>query len=53
MNRKMDEAIHGNSPCSEPAFSAYRPQPTGKPSAPLERILNFGLETALRSYITL
>jgi hypothetical protein len=37
MYRKMDPTIHGNCTCIQPAFSAYRTQLTGKPSAPFER----------------
>jgi hypothetical protein len=48
----MDKTIHGNCACIQSAFSAYRTQLTGKPSAPFEPALN-GLETALIFYIYL
>jgi hypothetical protein len=33
------------------AFSAYMTQLTGKPSAPFERALNFGIATLLAFYV--
>jgi hypothetical protein len=43
---KMDKAIYWNCACIQSAFLADRNQLTGKSSAPFERALNFGLETA-------
>jgi hypothetical protein len=37
MYKKIDEAIHGNCACIQPAFSAVRTQFTGNPSASFER----------------
>jgi hypothetical protein len=43
----MDETIHQKFASIQTAFSAYKTQLPGKPSAPFERTLNFGLETTL------
>ncbi len=41
--RKIEETIHGNCVCTQPAFSANRIELTAKQSAPFERTLKFGL----------
>jgi hypothetical protein len=50
MYRKTDTTIHGNCASIQPAFNVYKAQLKGKPSAPLERAVNTGLETAYRFY---
>ncbi len=49
----MNRTIHGNCPCIQLAFSAYRTQLAGKQSAPLERASNTCLELKLELYLHL
>jgi hypothetical protein len=45
MHRKMDKNIYRNCACIQSAFSIYRTEFTGKPSAPFEKAYNVGLKT--------
>ncbi len=46
----MHKNIQGKCACSQPTVSAYMPQLTEKPSAPLERALNSGLDALVTLY---
>jgi hypothetical protein len=47
----MNIANRQSCACNQPPFSADRTQLTGKPSAPFERELNFGIEATFVFYI--
>jgi hypothetical protein len=42
--QEMDKTLHGNCACTQPELSVYRTGLTGKPSAPFDRALHFGLQ---------
>jgi hypothetical protein len=51
MYRKLDKTIHRNCTCIQVALSDSRIELTGKPNAPFEEAVHFGLKTKLRLYI--
>jgi hypothetical protein len=48
MYRKLDKTIHRNCTCIQVALSDSRIELTGKPNAPFEEAVHFGLKTKLR-----